>query len=326
MSGLRNKLGRLGCALFALGLSLAVPQLAGAAFLDISFSGTSTRDGWVGMHQPNFIYGSFPGSGAWSGTADSNEVGSGDAVLSRVAGGADGGGPFFASASLYFGSWQQVRNRLGGTLKVSDPTPLASAKTIVFQIQIGEADGYDFHEPTGTPVLRVNGSPTTLQPMVTQLLNRYRDGTFLSPETDREEPVYVNSWGFQWNVNGLGPITSVEIEFSGVTHSQIYRLRLNQADTLVTKNIFLPEFQPSVRGTPVFDGSKTSVTHRFASSPDSVLNVEFRPTLTGPWLVSPGPHTAGPDGIVDIVFTQPEDHRAAWTRSMFFRAAYHFPE
>lgn len=228
--------------------------------------------------------------------------------------------------SLYFGSFQQVANSLGGTLRVSDPTPLASAKTIVFQIQIGEADGYDFHEPTGMPVLRVNGSPTTLEPMVTQLLNRYQSGTFPSPETGQDEPVYVNSWGFQWNVNGLGPITSVEIEFSGVTHSQIYRLRLDQAETLVTKNVFLPEFRPTVRGTPVFDGSETTVTHRFATSPDAVLDVEFRSALTGPWLVSPGPQTAGPDGTVDIVFTQPGDHRTTWTRSMFFRAAYHLPE
>jgi hypothetical protein len=315
----------LACTLcLAAGLLLAAPGRA--AFLDFSFTGGSSFDGWDDITFNRLGgYGSFPGNSAWPAPIESNQAASGDAQLVRIAGGADGGGPYPASETLYFGSFQQVPNRLGGTLRVSDSTPLAGAKTIVLQIQIGEADGYDFHEPTGTPVFRVNGS-TVLVPFVTQLLNRYQDSTFFSPETEQDEPVYVNSWGFQWNVNGLGPITSVEIDFSGVTHSQIYRLRLDQAETLVTKNIFLPEFQPSVRGTPVFDGSETSVTHRFATSPDAVLDVEFQPTLAGPWLVAPGPHTAGPDGTVDIVFTQPGDHRTTWTRSMFFRAAYHLPE
>jgi hypothetical protein len=318
---MRHLLVGAACCLLA-----ALPIRSGAAFIDLQFGGATSFDGWVNLTFMNFPgYGSFPGSSPWPAPMESNEALSGDARLSRLAGGVDGGGPHPQSMSLYFGSYQQVANSFGGTLRVSDPTPLASAKTVVFQIQIGEADGHDFHEPTGTPVLRVNGS-IVLEPFVTQLLNRYQDGTFYSPETDQEEPVYVNSWGFQWNVNGLGPITSVEIDFSGVTHSQIYRLRLDQAEALVTKNIFLPEFQLSARGAPSFDGESTSVTHRFVSSPDAALDVEFRPTLSGPWLVSPGPHTTGPDGAVDVVFTQPGDHRTIWARSMFFRAAYHLPE
>lgn len=235
------------------------------------------------------------------------------------------GGPFPSFETLYFGSVRQRPNWLGGTLRVADPTPLAATRTVVFQIQIGEADGYDFHEPTGTPVLRVNGS-TVLAPFVTQLLNRYQNGTFPSPETLQDEPVYVNSWGFQWNINGLGPITSLEIDFSGVTHAQVYRMRLDQAEDLVTRNVFLPEFRLVTRGQPVFDGFNTTVTHRFASSPDTALDVDFRSALASPWVQAPGPHLTGPDGSVDVVFTASGNHAAAWSRGMFFRAAYQFSE
>ncbi len=312
----------------ALGLALAVllcsrPANANAAPLDIVLPGTSSFDGWSGLNNFNYSgYGGFPGSSAWPGPIVSNEPGSADAQLSRVSGGADGGGPFLASESIYFGSFQQVPNRLGGTLRVSDATPLTGVKTIAFQIQIGEAVGYDFVSPSGTPALTVNGSPAPSALVRTALLNRYQSGIFTSPETGLDEPVYVNTWGYQWNVGSLGTITSFQIDFSGVTHSQVYALRLDQSDVAVTRDVFLPQFQLAGVGIPSFDGTDTTVTQSFLATPNASVMVEYRDSLSaGPW-TSSGPHDTGATGSFSIVISRPGNHTDSWSKQMFYRAAY----
>ena len=99
-------------------------------------SGNSAVDGWNSLNTATFTgYGSFPGNTPWPGPIGSNASGSGDATLSRVTGSPTGGGPFLSSSSIYFGNLAQVPNALGGTLQVSDPTPLG----IVTGKQIGRA-------------------------------------------------------------------------------------------------------------------------------------------------------------------------------------------
>lgn len=196
--------------------------------------GSSDTDGWANINSVNFSgYGGFPGSSAWPAPIGSNVIGSGDAVLSRVAGSPTGGGPFLSSSSIYFGNFSQVANALGGTLRVSDSTPLANLNTLVFQIQIGEVMGYDFYSPSGAPALKVNGGSTAVNPLYSGVLDRYQSGTFLSPATGKDEPVYVNTWGYQWDVSSFGPISSFSIDFSGVTHSQVYALQLDQGSTVL---------------------------------------------------------------------------------------------
>ncbi len=296
---------------------------ARAFFLNFQFPGVSSFDGWVGLNNFNFSgYGGFPGNSAWPAPIGSNDPASGDATLARLAGAVGGGGPFPSAETIYFGSFQQVPNQLGGTLRVADPTPVAGAKTVLFQIQIGEAVGYDFVSPTGRPVLKVNGSPTGLAPWHTTLVDRYQSGTFPSPETEQDEPVYVNTWGFQWNVNGLGPITSLEIDFSAVTHAQVYQMQLDQSETMATGNLFLPEFRVSAVGVPSFDGSETTVTHTFASTPNTSIEIEYSGApLGGAWTLT-GPHATGTNGIFQATFTQPGNNVTSWSKGMIFRAAY----
>ncbi|NCY21731.1 PEP-CTERM sorting domain-containing protein [bacterium] len=196
-------------------------------------TGISEMDGWANINSVNFSgYGGFPGSSNWPAPIGSNVDGSGDAQLSRVAGSPTGGGPFLSSTSIYFGNYAQVANALGGTLRVSDSTPLANLKTIVFQIQIGEVLGYDFYNPTGAPALKVNGGSSVVNPLFSGVLDRYQSGVFTSPATGNDEPVFVNTWGYQWDVNSLGPISSFSIDFSAVTHSQVYALKLDQGTAL----------------------------------------------------------------------------------------------
>ena len=206
-------------------------------------SGSSDSDAWVNVNAANFSgYGGFPGSSTWPAPIGSNGVGSGDAVLNRVAGSPTGGGPFLSSSSIYFGNFAQIPNALGGTLRATDLTPLANLKTLVFQIQIGEATGYDLYS---APTLKINGGSSVVTPLFSGILNRYQSGTFFSPVTELDEPVYVNTRGYQWDVSSLGAVTSFAIDFSGVTHSQIYGLQLDQSSSFFS-TVVIPE--PRVGG------------------------------------------------------------------------------
>jgi hypothetical protein len=174
-------------------------------------------------------------------------------------------------------------------------------------------------------VLKINGSPTLLAPLHTTLVDRYQSGTYPRDPYDPDspdEPVYVNTWGFQWNVNGLGPITSLEIDFSAVTHAQVYQMQLDQSETMSARNLFLPEFRVSAVGSPSFDGSQTSVTHTFASTPNTSIEIEYSGTpLSGAWTPT-GPHATGTNGIFQATFTQPGNNVTTWSKGMIFRAAY----
>ena len=228
-------------------LSLWIGCVAESGFGQIQVvnfgSGSSGSDAWVNVNSANFSgYGGFPGNSPWPAPIGSNGTGSGDADLSRVAGSPTGGGPFLSSSSIYFGNYAQIPNALGGTLRVSDSTPLANLKTLVFQIQIGEATGYDLYS---APTLKINGGSSIVNLLFSGILNRYQSGTFFSPATELDEPVYVNTRGYQWDVSSLGPVTSFSIDFSGVTHSQIYGLQLDQSSSVFSTAV-IPE--PNVGG------------------------------------------------------------------------------
>ena len=223
-------------------LVLAV-ALSYAQIVDVNFGsgGTNRTSGWSGVNNQNYSgYGSFPGNQPWPSPIRANQ-GITNPTLNRTAGSPSGGGPFLATDSIYFGNFAQVPNALGGTLRLSDTNPLSNLRTVLFQIQIGEATGYDFFSPSGFPKLSLNGGTSTFSGF-TNLVNRYQNGVFPSPETGLDEPVYVNTWAFQWNL-GSTPATSYTIDFSGVTHSQVYALRLDTT-SLVYNTPVIPE--PSI--------------------------------------------------------------------------------
>jgi len=216
---------------------------AGAQIRVVNFgSGNSSFDGWVNLNSANFpgYGGSFPGNSPWPGPIGSNASGSADSELTRVSGSPTGGGPFLSSSSIYFGNFAQIPNALGGTLRVADPTPLTDLKTLVFQIQIGEVLGFDFYNPSGSPSLKVNGGASAVNPLFSGVVDRFQSGTFTSPATGLNEPVYVNTWGYQWDISSFGSVASFTIDFSGVTHSQVYALQLDQSSVLFSAAL-IPE-------------------------------------------------------------------------------------
>lgn len=394
-----------------------------------NLGGTTSYDGWQDITSLNFRgYGNFPGSSTWPSPIGSNAANSGDAELQRLAAGATGG-PFPLNESLYFGGVNVPPNSFGGTLRIEDRTPLSGVRTVVWQIQIGEADGYDFHEPNGVPVLRINGQPTGYNSLAPVLIASEDNGTFENPETEEDEPLYINTWGFQWNVSNLGTINTIQIDFSAVTHAQIYSMRLDQSTEAYPSSVFngggttetrvialsgnlafgsvvvgqsdtrtltinntgnaplavsgisfpsnvfsgnwsgtIPAggsqgitvtFSPAAAsttsgtttvssdatsgvnevnvsgsgtppvlrldapGTPQLDGNETIATHRFHSTPDTLLRIEYTDNVSdaNSWVRHPGEVPSGP-GQFDVTFSAPGDHRESWSRGMFFRLIY----
>jgi hypothetical protein len=123
-------------------------------------------------------------------------------------------------------------------------------------------------------------------------------------------------------LEGVGTVHSIQIEFSAVTHAQIYEIRLDQTDVPQSGVAFVPGFLTLAGiGTPQYDGLSTSVTHRFAGPPSRTLTVEFSELLgQAPWTAS-APVESGL-GSFDVTFIAPGDRRMAWSRNMFFRARY----
>jgi hypothetical protein len=317
-------------ALFFIGWGAAFPGPVQAQIVPVSFlgSGSTSFDGWNDMTSVRLSgYGGFPGTTPWANPVFSNISESADARLLRLAGSPAGGGPFVASESIYFGSFQQVPNALGGTLAVSDLTPVSGLKTIVFQIQIGEAEGHDFCSPAGSPVLKVDGASSGVTPSFSPtLVNRYQNGTYPSPETGKDEPVYVNTWLFQWNVGSYGTISSFQIEFSPVTHSQIYALQLDQTSVLQANQIIPnPSQPPQIRlltvGTPQFDGVNTTMTHTFTAPAGKLLDIDSSQNLSATnWMTHSNVSTGS--GTFDVTFQAAGDQRITWAQRMFFRAKY----
>jgi hypothetical protein len=208
--------------------------------IDINFSGggSTSYSAWSNVNAFNYSgYGSFPGNSPWPSPIRATQ-GSTNSTLNRIAGSPTGGGPFLASESIYFGNFAQIPNALGGTLRLSNSLSLTNLRTLVFQIQIGEATGFDFFEPSGFPKLSLNGGIYNTA-LYTNLVNRYQNGVFPSPETGEDEPVWVNTWAFQWNLTSPTNINDYAIDFSAVTHAQVYTLRWDS--TSVLQNQVVPE-------------------------------------------------------------------------------------
>jgi hypothetical protein len=177
----------------------------------------------------------FPGTAAWPApgfiASSTANVGSdGDAGLFKLANG-PGGGPYPIGSAIYHGGTSETPNTLGGILAVQDATPLAGVSNIVFQVQIGEAYGYDFHNDV-LPVLNYNGGSQAVAAKHALLIGHEPSGTFPDPLGGPDLPLFTNSYLLQWDVTGLG-ITSLSLNFSGVQHSLLYQLRLDQSSVFV---------------------------------------------------------------------------------------------
>ncbi|ODU00531.1 MAG: hypothetical protein ABS79_03180 [Planctomycetes bacterium SCN 63-9] len=200
----------------------------GDAVVDPGLTGTVETNVWSNDSitiQKNLGFPGFPGTGAWPSPIGSDS--GGDATLNKTSNG-NGGGPYPASGSIYFGGFSGDINNFDGTLQVSDATPVANLANVVFQVEIGEAWTYDFYNHV-LPTLSYNGGNQAIAPTLALALAKFDNGTVVMPTGP--ETVYINTHLLQWDLSGIAtPITSFSISFNGVQHAQLYDLRLDQSD------------------------------------------------------------------------------------------------
>jgi hypothetical protein len=229
-------------AISLLALALA-PGLASAAFpplVSLPVTGTTDSEVWGGRTSDygnniltkggaeaatGEIYGSFPGSLAWpapipSATADS--AGLHDATLNRVSGTAYPG-----LEGVYSGGISSVVNNFGGQLRLHDATALTGLQAVALQLVVGEAWGYGFYNGV-LPTLSYNGGTQNLAPTYSSLINQTDNG--IVETVNGPELSILDHWGLQWDLSGLGTITSFTIDFTIVQHAVIYAAQLDQSN------------------------------------------------------------------------------------------------
>ena len=218
------------------GAAQAQTYTPGQALTDPGLVGNTQYDGWIGLTSSNYPgFGGFPGTSDWPGAIGSNRTADnqfnaaepGDAELVKVANG-NGGGPYLAGGSIYFGGFSADINNNGGTLAVTDTTPVDDLNNVVFQIQIGEAWTFDFLDEA-LPTLSYNGGDQQLAATTTLITERFYNGTVDMPTGP--EDVFINTYMLQWDLTGVAePITDFSVEFTAVQHAQLYGLQLDQSD------------------------------------------------------------------------------------------------
>lgn len=202
-------------------------------------------------------------TGGASTAANFNKVGNGS-----------GFGPYPASDSLYAISFSNNYNAKGGTLGVFESNPVANLGTVVFQLEMGSANGYDFYEPSVTtggatplgtasnrsigelsvtnyfPTLNLtfaDSSTLSLAADFAALTAKGSNGTILMPTgpggSNVEETIWINLYAFQWDLTSYSNVASYNITWSVVEHSQTYAARLTSSDVF-TQVVATPVPEP----------------------------------------------------------------------------------
>ncbi len=210
----------------------------------ISLGGDTEFAGWEALTTANYPtgYGSFPGNSPWtSGGIGALAAGSGDAKIYKLAN-SPTGGAYIGSESLYFGGMSSLVNNYNSTIGFRDVTPVTDVKTVVLQLDYAEAWAYDFHNHV-LPTINYNGGTQALTAKFYSLVDRIYTGEFQGP--NGPEPIYRNLHALQFDLSGVTePITSFEVTFDGVQHSQLYAARLDQSSFAYNDSV-LPVPEPA---------------------------------------------------------------------------------
>ncbi|MDB6080233.1 MAG: hypothetical protein JWO82_3980 [Akkermansiaceae bacterium] len=212
----------------------------GSVYSPVSLTGTTKSEGWTAMTAANYPgNGGFPGTSAWTGPLAS-QVGpnAGANGLAKLANGT-AGGPYPSSGSIYHGGVLSIPNTFGGTLaaQASGTGLLSGVKTVVFQLDIGEAWTYDLYNDVA-PVLTYTtsaGTFTVNASFASKYAKVYNGQVLMNGEN---VDLYINSRSYQFNLSGVsGTITSLSVKFNGVQHSQVYGAGLQQSTTTYTTSV-----------------------------------------------------------------------------------------
>lgn len=215
----------------AAAVCVAAMGSAAAGFVDPNLPGVTDFDGWDNLSRTNPqvaaaspAFPGFPGGTLWpepieslltGGVADTdplNDDPTSDAYFDKLS-----GNGYPAGFSIYASPFPP-----GASYEVADDTPVAGVETVVFQIQIGAGSSGWLVGDTAS--LTING--TTAVPVTQTLIND------LGAVDTGFGPVAVREYLFQWDLQGLGSVSSFEVGFApSGTSTTITALQLHQGDT-----------------------------------------------------------------------------------------------
>lgn len=212
---------RFGSTIGLVSLLAAAPVQA--AFLVIDLPGNSTYDGWAGLTGPNYPgYGIFPGAAAWPAPIAPNESGSDGTVdFDKVS-----GNGYPATFSIYTPFTMTEFD-----IVTTGAMPF-DVETVVLQLDMGPGEGGFY---AAVPALNYNGGSQLLLPDFDE--EGEGDYPYTNP-TNPKETGTTTAWSHQWDLTGLGPISTYEIVWTTNSHGQIYEIQVDAGDTFKR---FVPE-------------------------------------------------------------------------------------
>lgn len=202
-----------------------------ASIASLALPGTSEFDAWENLSNTNVQvaaadaspdtsddFPGFPGSGPWPTALVSDGVGSaGNAGFNKVS-----GNGYPASEAIYnFPGFSPPF--IPGDYSVDNNAPLAGLETVVFQIDVGEGDGFF----DAVPILSLNSGASQLTADFTST-SAGRD--FTNPQ-DSEETLTSTVFAYQWDLSAAGAITDYAIQWGSAAHSTIYAMQLDSGDS-----------------------------------------------------------------------------------------------
>lgn len=226
----------LTSAVLAAALGVAGDAPAGS-FISPNFSGVSEIEGWDNLTASNPQiasstppYPSFPTADEpWPAPIVPTAAGSaGSAVFDKMSGGG------FPSGGSIYNSFTQ------GGFEVSDSSPIPGLETVLFQLELGagvenffgspqfQNSGWFSTDAGSRPVLNFNGGSQALAPILDASFVGSRP--FPSPFPGIPGGT-TQIFAFQWDLTGLGPITSYDIAWTSIELGSNFAMQLDTSDT-----------------------------------------------------------------------------------------------
>lgn len=212
-------------------IGLLPSALLQANFAALALPGTSELEAWENLSNTNTQVASaaatattvddfpgFPGSGPWPTAIIPDGAGSaGNAGFNKL-----NGNGYTASEAIYnFPGFSPPANP--GDYSVDNNSPLAGLETVVFQIDVGEGNGFF----DTAPVLRLNSGATQL---AADFTSTSTGRSFDNPQNPGET-LTSTIFAYQWDLSSAGAIGDYSVQWGAAEHATIYAMQLDSGDS-----------------------------------------------------------------------------------------------
>ncbi len=161
----------------------------------------------------------FPGSGPWPTALTPDGAGSaGNAGFNKTS-----GNGYTATQAIYNFPGFAPQPPNPGDYSIDNSTPLTGLQTVVFQIDVGQGNGFF----DAVPILSVNAGASQLNADFTST----SIGRSFSNPQDPGETLDSTIFAFQWDLSSFGAIADYSVQWASAEHSTIYAMQLDSGNS-----------------------------------------------------------------------------------------------